>query len=164
MKKGMKSFFKGLGNYLKKMTPFWIVCGVVLCFAAVDFANYKSYRLSVVKTFSDENPDGDADKLYYATPEKDEMIYFRVKIESGGKPCSGHTLVAVHKGGGVIMSAREISNPNGEATFSFAVNPVFRNVPSVEANVLFYDESSAWVIEFRVELEHTTLLYRRPNA
>ncbi len=155
--------WRGFVNFLAKFKAVWIICGIVLCFCAVDFANYTTYSLQISKVYTEDNPEGDLKKLYFSTSDKQETIYFRVKITSGDLPCANHTLVAVGKKSGLITEARQVTNANGEATFTFVPNTVFRmDTIEVESSVLFYDESTAWIIEFRVENLFNTPLYRRP--
>mgnify|MGYP002626840974 CR=1 FL=1 len=132
-----------------------------MTFALVDYINYSCYKLELVNVYSEDNLEGDPNRLYYATVNKSEDIYYKIKVTKNNKPCHNHTLVAVGQQSGVIRIARQISDEQGEATFILAVNTVFQNIDSIEAIVQFYDESTAWIIEFRLEKYFVTTLYKR---
>ena len=160
MNKG-RVFLNAILSFLKKFIPVWIVLGVVMVFALVDYINYAQYDLKLVSVYTEENPDGDPNKLYYSTYEKDELLYYKVQVTRNNKPMKNHTMVAVGQKSGAIMVARQVTNDNGEAVFELSVFPVYSEPNSIEAEVQFYDESTAWIIEFRLERNFTTTLYKR---
>ena len=157
----LKDIGSAILSFLKKFIAVWVTLGVVLSFALVDYINYKQYKLELVSVYTDENPEGIPEKLYYSTYEKDELLYYKVKVSRNNKPMKNHTLVAVGQQSGAIMVARQKSDEEGCAIFELSVFPIYYEVDNIEAKVQFYDESTAWIIEFRLEKIFTTTLYKR---
>ena len=161
MKSRFLAAFKG---FLKRYIPLWIILGIVGVFCLVDFVNYAGYEIAFVSATSEDSPDGDPSKLYYPTYDHPVMIDVTMRVTHYGSPVQGHTIVGLGEKGGDTVTPRDVTDEDGNVTFTFAPVTLFKNPESTEVSLFFYEESSAFVIEFRVERTIDLTLYRRPVA
>ncbi len=158
----MKKLGSAILAFLKKFIPVWIVLGVCLTLYVIDAINASGYEITLVKAYTDDNPEGDMNKLYFATPEKEEIIHLDLQITAFGKPKSNHSIVGVEKKAGNIQEARKKTDENGICTFNFSCYPEYDEyLESKQAEILFYEESSALLIEVQVRTIVEFTLYRR---
>jgi hypothetical protein len=129
----------------------WVVWGLLFVFACCCLGDYIHYRMFDLTCLSYQNQSDQTSALYYSTPDLDEKIHITVYLTHRGEPVSGHSLVGIGKKGGQIAVPRLVSDTEGKAIFEYVPNPQYRSPESVDGQVYVYDESTAIIVEFRLE-------------
>jgi hypothetical protein len=129
----------------------WVVWALLFVFACCCLGDYIHYRMFDLTCLSCQNQAASTSVLYYSTPDIDEKIDITVFLTHRGQPVQGHSLVGIGKKGGQIAVPRLVSDAEGKAVFEYVPNPQYRSPESVEGQVYIYDESTAVIVEFRLE-------------
>lgn len=152
-----------LSKFLKKYLALLIVIAIVGVFSIVDLVNAKSYDMTLVSAYTTENTEKDPNKNYFSYyGEPYVTLEMSVRVTKKDKPCKDHVIAAVGENG-TIFASRNVTDENGIVTFQLSVNFVEDDEEEkIQAGAYFFEESSAYVIEFRVDKTIMVDLFKRP--